>query len=56
MTDNHKKAPPRYTCNEYREEMILLGLRQRLQKKDLTEEDRIKLSKEIDRLEKAIGL
>ena len=56
MTNNHTKAPSQYTCNDYREEMIILGLRQKLQNKDLSEEERMKLNKEIDRLEKAIGL
>ena len=55
MTNNHTKAPSQYTCNDYREEMILLGLRHKLQNEDLTEEERMNLTKEIDRLEKAMG-
>lgn len=55
MTDNHKSAPTRYTCNDYREEMVLLGLRQKLQRSDLTKEEKTKLMEEISRLEKAIG-
>jgi len=35
--------------------MILLGLRQKLQQSDLTDEEKTKLTKEIDRLEKIIG-
>jgi hypothetical protein len=46
---------PQYTCNDYREEMILLALRQRLQRPELSDEDKAKLTEEIDRLEKAIG-
>jgi hypothetical protein len=46
---------PQYTCNDYREEMILLALRQRLQRPELSDEDKTKLTEEIDRLEKAIG-
>ncbi len=55
MTNDHKKTPSQYTCNDYREEMIILALRQKLQKTDLTEEERTKLTREIARLEKAIG-
>lgn len=46
----------RYTCNEYREEMILLGLQRRLSQKDLTEEERQKLLLEISNVEKQMGL
>jgi hypothetical protein len=45
-----------YTCNEYREEMILLLLQQRLQQSDLTVEERRTLLAEIVRLEEKIGL
>jgi hypothetical protein len=51
----HKKESRQYTCNDYREEMILLGLRQKLQRPDLTSTERKRLMQEIDRLEKAIG-
>ncbi len=55
MRQDHKPAALPYTCNEYREEMILLALRQQLQRLDLTEEEREKLTQEIVRLEKVIG-
>lgn len=56
MTQDHKKvSSTTYTCNEYREEMILLGLRQKLLQPELSAEERDKLIKEIARLEKAIG-
>ena len=55
MTYDHKKVSSQYTCNEYREEMILLALRQKLLQADLTAEEKEKLVKEIARLEKAIG-
>ncbi len=45
-----------YTCNEYREEMILLAFHRKLQRSDLTEEERRTLLAEIARLEKKIGL
>jgi hypothetical protein len=45
-----------YTCNEYREEMILVNLHKRLQQEGLSEEDRRNIQKEIERLEKQMGL
>lgn len=44
-----------YTCKDYREEMILLGLRQKLLQPQLTDEEKKKLTEEIVRLEKALG-
>jgi hypothetical protein len=41
----------RYTCREYREEMVLLGLRRRLEQEDLTEEERRDLRERLARLE-----
>jgi hypothetical protein len=39
------KSP--YTCRQYRDEMILLGLRKRLNDQALTEDERQALEKEI---------
>lgn len=55
MTDDTKPQSSKYTCNEHREEMILLGMRQQLQRSDLTEEQRAKLKEEIAELEKEMG-
>jgi hypothetical protein len=57
MTHNDKSAPAqcKYTCTDYRQEMILLGLRQKLQRSDLTDAEKAKLIDEISTLEKAIG-
>ncbi len=52
---SHKKDFRQYTCNDYRQEMILLGLRRKLQHPDLPREERKKLTEEVARLEKAIG-
>jgi hypothetical protein len=52
---NPEEEKPVYTCNEYRQEMIHLALRRRLQQPELAEEERQRLTGEIDRLEKAIG-
>ena len=43
----------KYTCNDYREEMILLGLKRRLYKQDLSEEERKEIQREIERIEKS---
>jgi len=45
-----------YTCNEYREEMILLGLQKRLSSKGLTRKEKESLLKEIAQVEKRMGI
>lgn len=47
---------PKYTCNEYREEMILLALQRRLANPELTPEERKALEAEIAQVEKEMGL
>jgi len=47
---------PKYTCNEYREEMMLLGLKKRLNSRNLKEEEKKGLLKEIEELEKKMGM
>ncbi len=44
-----KKSP--YTCNEYRQEMMLLGLRRRLNREGLTDAEKEQLQHEIAQLE-----
>lgn len=51
-----KETDGRYTCNAYREEMTLLGLRRQLARPDLPESERILLLAEIDELEAHMGL
>jgi hypothetical protein len=46
----------KYTCSVYREEMILLGLKRRLHKDDLGEDERNALLREIETIEKKMGL
>jgi hypothetical protein len=46
----------KYTCNEYREEMILLGLQKKLTSIDLTEEEKEKLKKEIKKITKLMDM
>jgi len=45
-----------YGCTDYRQEMILAGLRMRLQKEDLSKEERDAIFKEIRGLEAAMAL
>ena len=45
-----------YTCNEYREEMILLALQRKMQQPGLTPEERQKLAEEIAHLSEKIGM
>jgi hypothetical protein len=49
-------TPNVYTCNEYREEMMLLALRQKLADSRLDKNEKSVLEKEITALEKKIGL
>jgi hypothetical protein len=46
----------KYTCTEYRTEMILLGLKMRLNQKDLTDEEKAEILSEIRKLEEKMGL
>jgi hypothetical protein len=64
MADSRSEVPasaagaPRcgYGCQDYREEMRLLGLRRSLQRPDLTEEERRRLQQAVDELESSLGL
>ena len=51
-----KTGAQKYTCNEYREEMILLGLQRQLAAADLSPERREGLLKEIAKIETLMGL
>jgi len=46
----------KYTCIDYRFEMRLLGLKRRLEKEDLTEEERAQIVQEIKELEKKMDM
>lgn len=52
MTDSSN----RYTCHEYREEMLLLGLRRQLADDSLTAAEKEALQKEIAKLEQQMGM
>jgi hypothetical protein len=41
-----------YTCKDYREEMMLLGLKKRLNNAALSEDERRLIKKQIEKIEK----
>jgi len=45
-----------YTCNDYREEMILVGLKKRLNMPGITKEEKDALLEEIKKVEQQMGL
>ena len=49
-------ADNKYTCNEYREEMMLLGLQRRLSDGSISEEERRRLEERIKDLEASMGM
>ncbi len=55
MNDHPDSLPGQYTCNEYRAEMILLALQNKLQHANLGEEELREILLEITRLEKIVG-
>ena len=46
----------KYTCVDYRSEMKLLGLTQRLKEESLSEEERAQIIQEIKELEKEMEM
>ena len=46
----------KYTCSDYRIEMILVSLRQRLQQEDLNEAERKDILSQIEELEATMEL
>jgi hypothetical protein len=51
-----ESSPMKYTCEDYRNEMMLLALRKRLQQGDLSQEEKSKLIEEIKKLEEEIKI
>lgn len=45
-----------YTCEDYRIEMKLLGLKKRLQEEDLSDEEKAQIVEEIEELEKEMKM
>jgi hypothetical protein len=46
----------KYTCTEYREEMLLLALRNRLNQENLSEAERRELLEQIKEIEKKMDM
>ena len=46
----------KYTCTEYRQEMILLGLKRQLENPGLTESERMRIAEKVRQLEQQIGM
>ncbi len=46
----------KYTCNDYRQEMILVGLKQQLADPDLDPAEKKRIENEIQKLEAAMGM
>ena len=46
----------KYTCDDYRKEMMLLALRKRLQQKDLSKEEKDRIVEEIKKMEEETNL
>ena len=49
-------AKGRYTCSDYRQEMILAGLRRRLADPDLDEREKERLTRQVQQMEQEMGL
>ena len=45
-----------YTCNDYRQEMILLALQRKLAEQDLSESEKAAIQEEIRRIEEQMGM
>lgn len=56
MSESQPGKILKYTCEDYRGEMRLLGMHQQLSNAELSESDKERLQKEIDQLEREIGL
>jgi len=50
------KSTGRYTCTEYRQEMILLGLKRQLEDSVLTEDQRVHVAEKSRELERQRGM
>jgi hypothetical protein len=46
----------KYTCSEYRQEMVLLGLKRRLEDPGLPESERMHITEKIRELEQQMGM
>ena len=52
----NSETSTKYTCNEYREEMILLALQSKLASNSLTSDEKREVIEQIEQLEKQMGI
>ena len=50
------KHAGKYTCTEYRQEMILLGLKRQLEAPGVPEAQRMRITEKINELEQQMGM
>jgi hypothetical protein len=50
------RSAAKYTCFEYRQEMILLGLKRQLQDPALPEPERMRIAEKVRELERQMGM
>ena len=50
------KPPEKYTCTEYRQEMILLGLKRQLEDPDLSPSEKKHIADEVRELQQQMGM
>jgi hypothetical protein len=55
-SERSQGSPSRYTCFDYRREMMLVSLKRRLAREDLSEAERAAMERAVFDLEKEIGL
>ena len=53
---NMKNNKDNYTCSDYQQEMVLLGLRKQLNDDCLTDKERQQILDQIEKLEEKLGL
>ena len=56
LTHKPMDDQPKPTCNDYRQEMMLLGLRRRLAAEDLSDSEKQAIEAEIEKLEEEMQL
>lgn len=56
MDGKEKGKAQRYTCTDYRLEMILLGLRRRLHQPGLSDREKQDLEAEIEKVKSEMGM
>jgi hypothetical protein len=57
QTEDEKMKPVgNYTCAEYRQEMMLLGMKRQLEDPGLPESERIRIAERVRELEQQMGM